>query len=223
MTLMELVIGLAITGMMAAAGAGAFSSIIAHRRIIRDASVDIERAAAFREMLETWINAGTVQIQRGGGPRGLTRGVGAALPTGGRGGITSNTAAVSAATAIGDEITFTTTALNPAFTANARIRLYIDGDDNTPERGLTMEYQPNLQQPLVRRMLDSTIDTLKVEYLDSRTDKWIRASEAATIATQTAVRVTLLPGEKHAIPAILQVPMIFMIGQQNGRRPASLP
>jgi prepilin-type N-terminal cleavage/methylation domain-containing protein len=224
MTLMELVIGLAITGMMAAAGAGAFSSIIAHRRIIRDASVDTERAAAFREMLETWINAGTVQIQRGGGPRGLTRGVGAALPTsGGRGGMTSNTAAVSAATAIGDEITFTTTALNPAFTANVRIRLYIDGDDNTPERGLTMEYQPNLQQPLVRRMLDSTIDTLKVEYLDPRTDRWVRASEAATISTQTAVRVTLLPGEKHTIPAILQVPMIFMIGAQNGRRASNLP
>ena len=224
MTLMELVIGLAITGMMAAAGAGAFSSIISHRRIIRDASADIERAAAFREMVETWINAGTIQIQRGGGPRGLTRGAGTALPNGGgRGGITSNTAAVSAAAAIGDELTFTTSALNPAFTANVRIRLYIDGDDNTPERGLTMEYQPNLQQPLVRRMLDSTIDTLKVEYLDPRTDKWIRASEAATIATQTAVRVTLLPGEKHQIPAILQVPMIFMIGAQNGRRASNFP
>jgi prepilin-type N-terminal cleavage/methylation domain-containing protein len=223
MTLMELVIGLAITGMMAAAGAGAFSSIIAHRRIIRDASVDTERAAAFREMLETWINAGTIQIQQGGGPRGLTRGVGAALPTGGgRGGITSNTAAVSAAAAIGDELTFTTSALNPAFTANVRIRLYIDGDNNTPERGLTMEYQPNLQQPLVRRMLDSTIDTLKVEYLDPRTDRWVRASEAATIAAQTAVRVTLLPGEKHTIPPILQVPMIFMIGAQNGRRASGL-
>jgi hypothetical protein len=174
-------------------------------------------------MLETWINAGTIQIQQGGGPRGLTRGVGAALPTGGgRGGITSNTAAVSAAAAIGDEITFTTSALNPAFTANVRIRLYIDGDNNTPERGLTMEYQPNLQQPLVRRMLDSTIDTLKVEYLDPRTDRWIRASEAATIATQTAVRVTLLPGDKHTIPPILQVPMIFMIGAQNGRRASGL-
>ena len=224
MTLMELVIGLAITGMMAAAGAGAFSSIIAHRRIIRDASVDTERAGAFREMIETWINAGTVQIQRGGGPRGLTRGVGGGLPTGGgRGGLTSNTAAVSAATAIGDEITFTTTALNPAFTANVRIRLYIDGDDNTPEKGLTMEYQPNLQQPLVRRMLDSTIDTLKVEFLDPRTDRWVRASEAATIATQTAVRMTLLPGEKHTIPAILQVPMIFMLGAQNGRRASFSP
>ena len=222
MTLMELVIGLAITGMMAAAGAGAFSSIIAHRRIIRDASIDTERAAAFREMLETWINAGTIQIQRGGGPRGLTRGLGTAAPTSGRGAAASNTAAVSAAAAIGDELTFTTSALNPALTANVRIRLYVDGDDNTPERGLTMEYQPNLQQPLVRRMLDSTIDTLKVEYLDPRTDKWIRASEAATIATQTAVRVTLLPGDKHQIPAILQVPMIFMIGAQNGRR-ASTP
>ncbi|HEY6829534.1 MAG TPA: prepilin-type N-terminal cleavage/methylation domain-containing protein [Gemmatimonadaceae bacterium] len=222
MTLMELVIGLAITGMMAAAGAGAFSSIIAHRRTIRDASIDTERAAAFREMVETWINAGTIQIQRGGGPRGLTRGIGTAAPSGGgRGGIASSTAAVSAAAAIGDELTFTTSALNPAFTANVRIRLYIDGDDNTPERGLTMEYQPNLQQPLVRKMLDSTIDTLKVEYLDPRTDKWIRASEAATIATQTAVRVTLLPGEKHQIPAILQVPMIFMIGAQNGRRATS--
>jgi hypothetical protein len=72
-------------------------------------------------------------------------------------------------------------------------------------------------------MLDSTIDTLKVEYLDPRTDKWIRASEAATIATQTAVRVTLLPGEKHTIPAILQVPMIFMIGAQNGRRASTFP
>ena len=223
MTLMELVIGLAITGMMAAAGAGAFSSIIAHRRIIRDASVDTERAAAFREMVETWINAGTIQIQRGGGPRGLTRGIGTAAPTGARGGITSNTAAVSAAAAIGDELTFTTSAINPAFTANVRIRLYIDGDDNTPEHGLTMEYQPNLQQPLVRRMLDSTIDTLKVEYLDPRTDKWIRASEAATIATQTAVRVTLLAGDKHTIPAILQVPMIFMIGAQNGRRASNFP
>src|SRR5678815_1909130 len=35
MTLMELVIGLAITGLMAAAGAGAFASIIDHKRVIR--------------------------------------------------------------------------------------------------------------------------------------------------------------------------------------------
>lgn len=38
MTLMELVIGLAITGIMAAAGVAAFGSIIDHRRVIHDAS-----------------------------------------------------------------------------------------------------------------------------------------------------------------------------------------
>ena len=54
MTLMELVIGLAITGMMATAGAVAFGSIIDHRRVVRTASVTTERAAALRDMLRGW-------------------------------------------------------------------------------------------------------------------------------------------------------------------------
>ncbi|HMA25683.1 MAG TPA: prepilin-type N-terminal cleavage/methylation domain-containing protein, partial [Gemmatimonadaceae bacterium] len=86
MTLMELVIGLAITGMMAAAGAGAFASIIDHRRGIREASVSTERAAALREMIHSWLVAGTVQIQQGGGPRGLTRGIAAGARAQTRGG-----------------------------------------------------------------------------------------------------------------------------------------
>lgn len=209
MTLMELVIGLAITGMMAAAGAGAFASIIDHRRVIREASASMERAAALREMIHSWLVVGTVQIQQGGGPRGLTRGIASgARPSTGTG---SNVAAVSAARATGDEVSFTTTALNPSLLAAVRIRLYIDGDENTPEKGLTIEYQPNLQMPLVRKMLDSTIDTLKVEFLDTRTGRWFRASEAATIRPR-AVRLTLLGGERGQLPPILSLPMIFPIG-----------
>ncbi|MGE5733041.1 MAG: hypothetical protein ACM37U_13930, partial [Gemmatimonas sp.] len=122
--------------------------------------------------------------------------------------------AVSTAQASGDEVSFTTTALNPSLLAAVRIRLYIDGDDNTPEKGLTIEYQPNLQMPLVRKMLDSTIDTLKVEFLDTRTGRWFRASEAATIRPR-AVRLTLLGGEHGALPPILSLPMIFTIGAAN--------
>ena len=217
MTLMELVIGLAITGMMAAAGAGAFASIVSHREIVRTASLSTERAAALRDMIHVWISAGTVQIPRGGGPRGLTRGFGAAAPRIAAVSGAMNTAAVSAAQASGDELTFTTTAINPSLVANARIRLYIDADNNTPEHGLTMEYQANLQQPLVRRMLDSTIDTLEVEFLDSRTNRWFRSSEAATIAAATAVRVTLLPGTGHSAPPLLELPMIFPL-TENGRQ-----
>lgn len=212
MTLMELVIGLAITGMMAAAGAGAFASIIDHRRNIREASASTERAAALREMIHSWLVAGTVQIQQGGGPRGLTR----CIATGGRANSNAgnNTAAVSTAQAIGDEVSFTTTALNPSLLAAVRIRLYIDGDNNTPEKGLTIEYQPNLQMPLVRKMLDSTIDSLRVEFLDTRTGRWFHSTEAATIRPR-AVRLTLLGGERDTLPAILSLPMIFPIGAVN--------
>lgn len=208
MTLMELVIGLAITGMMAAAGAGAFSSIIDHKKILQTASVSTERAGALREMLKSWIYAGTIQIQRGGGPRGLTRSLGGVGGAGTRG--INSTAAVSAAQASGDEISFTTTALNPSLLSNVRIRMYVDADANTPESGLTIEYQPSAQLPLVRKMIDSTIDSLHVEYLDQRTNRWYAASEAATIQTR-AVRMWMHSTDSTASP-LLTLPMTFMIG-----------
>ena len=211
MTLMELVIGLAITGMMAAAGAGAFSSIIDHRRIIHTASASTERGSALRETIRSWIIAGQVQIQIGGGPRGLTRGVGAARPST----TSSSTGMVSAAQASGDEISFTTQAVNPSMLPNVRMRLYIDADANTPEKGLCIEYQPNSQQPLVRRMLDSAIDTLHVEFLDGVTHRWFAASQAATLTSILAVRLWMVADTAaHASP-VLAVPMIFTSGFTN--------
>jgi prepilin-type N-terminal cleavage/methylation domain-containing protein len=213
MTLMELVIGITITGLMVAAGAGAFSSIIDHRRIIRESTVETERAAALRDMIRMWIVSGRVMIQQGGGPRGLTRGAaGANLRTAGA--LAMNAAAVSAAQASGDELVFTTTALNPSMLTNVRIRLYIDGDANTLETGLAMEYQPNPQSPLLRRGIDASIGVLKVEYLDRRTGRWFPATEAATIQPR-AVRITMLAAEGDSIAPLLSVPMIFPIGATN--------
>jgi prepilin-type N-terminal cleavage/methylation domain-containing protein len=211
MTLMELVIGLAITSMMTAAGAGAFESLISHRKVIRDAAVSTERAVALREMIRAWLSTGQVQIQQGGGPRGLSRGAATTAAPG----MSNSTSSVSAAQAAGDEISFTTSAANPALLSIVRIRMFIDADNNTPEKGLTIEYQPNAQQPIVRKMLDSTIDTLNVEFLDDRTHRWYHSSEAATISP-TVVRITMLPGEHHTAPPILSVPMIYPIA--NARR-----
>ena len=55
MTLMELVVGIAITGMMAAMGAAAFASIIDHRRVILTSTGSMERASAkeFGGMMQT--------------------------------------------------------------------------------------------------------------------------------------------------------------------------
>src|ERR1043165_5223068 len=115
--------------MMAAAGAATFASIIDHRRVIRESTVATERAAALRELLRTWIVSSSIQIQQGGGPRGFTSAARPAPPT-------SGTGAVTAALAAGDEITFTTSALTPTPSSNTRVRLFVDGDPNTPETGL---------------------------------------------------------------------------------------
>ncbi len=206
---MELVIGLAITGMMAVTGVGAFSSIIDHRRTVREASASTERAGALREMIKSWIYSGTIQIQRGGRPRGLARGAaGTTQP-----GATNGGGTVSAAQASGDELTFTTSAPNPSLLANVRIRLFVDDDPNTPEHGLTIEYQPNVQRPLVRRMLDSTIDSLHVEYLDRRTNRWFPAGEAATI-TVFAARLWMHSTDTTQSP-LLALPITFPIGNPN--------
>jgi hypothetical protein len=206
MTLMELVIALAITGLMAAAGTSAFGSIVDHRQTVREASTSTERAAALRDMIISWITAGTIRIQVGGLPGGVTRGAATRAPSTASVGGTS-IASVTAAQGSADELSFTTQALNPSFTGNVLIRLYVDGDANTPEKGLSIEYQPDLTKPLVRKMLDSTVDSLRVEFLDQTTNRWIDASQAATI-TPKAARVTLLSSRSNA-PRILSVPMIF--------------
>ncbi len=209
---MELVIGLAITGMMALVGGSAFSSIIDHKKTIREASVTTERAATLRETIRSWGLSGNARILIGGGPRGLTRGIGATTPNTGRGSAASFQAAAQAK-AIGDEITFSNiVAINPAMQPGVTIRLYIDGDENTPEHGLTMEFQPFGNQPLRRRMLDTTIDTLHVDYLDGRTGRWIGSSQAATIGDLRAIRLSLVPNPKIPYSPILLEPLIFTNG-----------
>jgi hypothetical protein len=185
--------------------------------VIREATRATERAAALRDQIHTWIASGTIQIQQGGGPRGLRPAQstflgftpGTSMSSSTRFG--NATAAPTSAISSSDEFIFNTTAENPSLLSNVRIRMYIDADPNTPETGLSMEYQPNIQQPIVRRQLDSAIGVMKVELLDRRTGRWFPGSEGATISPR-AVRLTLLPGEHMTIPPMLSVPMIFVVG-----------
>jgi type II secretory pathway pseudopilin PulG len=217
MTLMELVIGLAITGIMAAAGVAAFGSIIDHRRVIREANASTERAAALRETIRSWVVNGTPRVQLGGGPRGLTRGAARGGGPNTLGGM--NAASVTPAQATGDDFTVTTSAVTPVMTPNLTIRLYIDGDANTPEKGLTMEYQPTPQSPLLRKMLDSTIDTLRVEYLDGRTHRWFAASQAATLGSLLAIRLTMIPNPATAPSPLVTLPLVFGLPAAQNAQP----
>ena len=212
MTLMELMVAIAITGMMAVAGAATFSSIIDHRRVIRESTVTTERAVALREMIRGWVAAGTIQLQIGGGPRGLASSARISARPGMNAGVT-------AAASTGDEITINTTARTPSPSASTRIRLFVDGDDNTPEHGLTIEYQGSNNSPLERKQLDSTIGTMTVEYLDNRTGRWFGASQAATIQP-IAVRFSFAPVDGDSIPRVLRLPFVYRMGDVQQRRGA---
>jgi prepilin-type N-terminal cleavage/methylation domain-containing protein len=228
MTLMELTIALVITGLMAAVGASAFETIIDHQRDIVRATAATERAAALRETIHSWLISGNVLVTSGGLPQ---MGVRSSGPSAGRSGSAmsslqtvtpgatassaTSTPTITAAQAAGPEVDFTTTAPNPADAPQARMRLFIDGDPGTTETGLTLEFQASTQAPLQRIELEPTIDSLDVEYLDTRTNLWYPASEASTIQPR-ALRLTLL-STTTSLPGILTLPMIIAMGQQPTR------
>jgi prepilin-type N-terminal cleavage/methylation domain-containing protein len=216
MTLMELIVGVVLTGVMASIGAAAFYSIIDHRRTIVEASVETERAAALRDMLRSWINSASIQITTSNARNTQVRTFGI---TGGRS-VASRTPAansqqvtgVTSAVATGEELTFITNALTPALTPRTRVRLFVDGDPATPEVGLSIEYQSSTAAPLQRMQLDSTIVAMSVQFLDRTTNLWYSSTEAATIQP-VATRIWFPASDDVYVPPLLQFPMIFVIGQ----------
>ena len=221
MTLMELVVALVITGMMAVMGTATLGSIIDHRRIILSSTGELERASALRDQIRTWMLSGTVQVVTGGAGRGLGRSgtlisatnvtlaFGNSSASSSGNGMTGN--GITAAVAGGDEITFVTTAPNPANAPSVRMRLFIDADPSTPESGLTLEYQPSTATPLKRIQLEGSIGVLKVEFLDQRTNQWFESTQAAAVSP-IAVRLSMQPYDGGRLPGILELPLIFPIG-----------
>jgi prepilin-type N-terminal cleavage/methylation domain-containing protein len=217
MTLMELIVGVVLTGVMASIGAVAFYSIIDHRRTIVEASVETERASAVREMLRSWINSASIQITTSTATQTQTRTFGAsgAVIQMNRVSVNANMSqptGVTSAVSSGDELTFITNALTPALTPRTRVRLFIDGDPATPETGLSIEYQSSTAAPLQRMQLDSTIVAMSVQFLDRTTNLWYSASQAATI-TPIATRIWFPESDNVYVHPLLQYPMLFVIGQ----------
>ncbi len=213
MTLLELVIALVITGLMASVGAAAFGSIIDNQARVERASVTTERAASLREMIHSWLESGTVTVRQGGLPRGFGRG-GTSLRTVSASG-TAAVQSVTPAVVTGDVLSFTTQAPNPANAPQATMRLFVDDDPTTSEVGLTVEYQASAQSPLLRRQLEPSIDSLVIEYLDARTSRWYPAQDAATI-TPRAVRLHLHASATSEFSPLMTMSMMLPIASQGG-------
>ena len=117
---------------------------------------------ALRETIDGWLaTVRPVQIV-GGIPGGRGAAPGGGAPT--RGGAAVNgTSTMSSAQSAGadEELTIIATALTPALAPNTRLRLYVDADDSTPERGLAIEYPTPQNTAFVRQELDSTVTSMR--------------------------------------------------------------
>lgn len=199
MTLIELIATIVVTGIMAAAGTAALNTVMDHRKLAQESTTVIEGAAATRSLISDWLSAGAISIQMGGGPRVRARQT------------VQSAAAVTAAVASGDELNFSTAVTVPFGSAPARVRLYADDDPNTPEQGLTVEFQGSTSLPLQRMQIDSSITMMTVEILDGRTNRWFRVNEGASVQV-IAVRVTLGRSDEVPLQPLLTVPIVVRQG-----------
>jgi len=149
MTMVELLAALVVTGLAATIGTATLALLSDRRAPLRQASSATERSAAVRRTLIAW-------IEDAHGARSPFSGAGAAgfqlLDLTSRGGPA-------------DELLFTTTAATPLGSADAMVRLYVDADPRTPERGLVAELSPWAGGPATRMELDSTVTGLDVQCL----------------------------------------------------------
>lgn len=218
MTLLELVVAITILAMMAIAGTVAFGTVIDQQETIRTAASDVERAAALRETIRQWILQGEPQVQVGGGPNGGSRTlqvsrassrsmlVPSALGS-------SGAASVTSAALTGNELTVVTNGPNPLMAPAVRIRVFVDADDNTPEQGLTIEYQgATPQSPLLRRQLDGSVGDLYVEFFDQRSGRWLASTEAST-GQPIALRISMFAAEGYVLPRLLELPLTIVFGE----------
>ena len=192
MTLMELVVSLVITGLVAAAAAGTFASVIDARAASRDAAHVSSAAAATRGMLVAWLSSGRISVQAGGGPR----------------------AGSFSLDDRDDQVLVVATRATPLTYNETAVRLFIDRDALTPEIGLVAELQPvSLDgggaglQTTTRVQLDSTVMGLQVEYLDRNTRQWVTRRETIP-RNPMAMRMTLFAEEPDTLPALLRMPIL---------------
>ncbi len=186
-TLFEVLVSLLLTGTVAALGAATFGTLLDRRADVLRSSAATERAAAVRALLTEWI--ADAEVVQAGGVRLVFEGRAAILRDTG----------VTEARSTGDEVRVLSRAHTPIGSPQVRVRLFVDGDPDTPERGLTVEFAETPTSPIVRRELDATIRALTVEYFDRDTRRWVPPRDVPAIRA-AAVRLRFPALDESAAP-----------------------
>jgi Tfp pilus assembly protein PilE len=197
MTLMELMVGIVITGIATAAGYAAFSSIVENRERAQASTVAVQRAASTRFMLASWFAQGRVLRDSGSVPSFSN--IGSTEPS--------------------DELRLITTAPTPLGSQQTEVYMYIDRDPFTPEEGLVAEFTA-LNQPVDSVLLyvvskkmeiDRSVMGLEVTLLDPATRLWVTQLDLGT-GTPIGLHVSLYSSWGDTLPALLRIPFVYPQG-----------
>jgi prepilin-type N-terminal cleavage/methylation domain-containing protein len=193
MTLLELIVALSITGVILTVGYGALGSIVDHRAAAGTRIDAVSRSAAQRRALLDWLEGARLTVdQEGPQFRGLD-GTAGALPD--------------------DELTFLTTAATPLGTAESVVRLYVDRDTLTPERGLTAELWTWHSLPRSRVEIEPRAGGLELHYTTRMLGRseWLPSWISSTVLP-AGVEMALTPQDGDTLPPLLRLPIVAAIG-----------
>jgi len=193
MTLLELIVGLAITGVTAAVGYGVFASMVDHQARAEAEGDGVARAAAARRMVIQWLTGARLLVDEAGPPFQGLDGVYQDVPD--------------------DELTFLTEAAGPEAYGQTVIRLHIDRDSVTPEQGLTAELTPWRGARAERVEIEPRAAGLDVRYLTRMLGgaEWLPSWISSTVLP-VGIEVTLLLVPGDSLPPLLRLPLVVPIG-----------
>jgi type II secretory pathway pseudopilin PulG len=196
MTLMELVVGLTVTGLVLSAGYAAFSSVTDHRARAEAVTSAISHAAAARRTLSRWLEGARLTVDDGGPPFQGLDGIHDGLPN--------------------DELTFLTTAGGNGRLMEMVLRLYVDRDSATPERGLTAELSEWRGTTMQRIEVEPAATTLDLRYFTRMLghDEWLPSWISSTVLP-AGVELRLAAVEGDTLPALLRLPVAVPLGSRR--------
>jgi prepilin-type N-terminal cleavage/methylation domain-containing protein len=193
MTLLELLVGLTITGMALAAGYGALATTLDQRERMVRATAGVEASARVRRTLVSWIAGARLEPDASGPEfQGIDAEEGA-WPD--------------------DELTFLTSASTPLGPARTVVRLSIDRDERTPERGLVADLQ-EWRGPRAQRVeLVPHARGLQVRFLSGthREQSWID-SWISTSILPAGLDLRLQAEEPDSVAPLLRLPVVVPLG-----------
>ena len=192
MTLLELLVGLTITGLVLAAGYAALASVADHRRRASEAAEEVARAAAVRRTLTAWLAGARLEPFQGGPEfRGVDGTDGAHDD---------------------DELSFLT-AVPIGARAYPTIRLYVDRDEKTPERGLVAEVGEWRRPESERVVLMPEATGLEVRYLSgiSAERVWLPSWISGTVLPR-ALELRVAATGADTLPPLLRLPVTIALG-----------